>query len=146
MTVQSDGWHAVIPVAPVATPRPNFRHTDKGVVTFYPDKYNQFLDDVGAYVDEHELLDATFFDEMNRELGAIATIDFYVQAPKSQKRINKVTRTTAPDIDNLVKAILDALFRGLKIRDSRIVGLNAMKYSSMDNPRIEIGIKGIDAK
>lgn len=74
------------------------------------------------------MLDVTFFDEVGKELRAIATIDFYVQALKSQKQINKVTRTTAPDIDNLVKAILDALFRGLKIRDSRIVGLNAMKY------------------
>ncbi len=69
----------------------------------------------------HGLLNDTFFSEMSKELGAIATIDFFVQAPKSQKNINKITRTTAPDVDNLLKGILDGLFKGLKIRDSRIV-------------------------
>lgn len=144
MTVKSDGWSAVIPIAPIATPRPQFRYTPKGVVTYYPEFYVHYLEEVSAYVHNHGLLNDTFFREMSKELGAIATIDFFVQAPKSQKNINKITRTTAPDVDNLLKGILDGLFKGLKIRDSRIVGAFAMKYSTMDNARTEISIKGID--
>ena len=52
-------------------------------------------------------------------------------------------RTTAPDIDNLIKATLDSIFKGLKIKDSRIVMINAVKFQELENPRTEIILKGV---
>lgn len=146
MTKSDDGWHIVIPINPVATPRPSFRRAKQGTITFYSDKYNEYLESISEYLKAHKSIDNKFFREVNAPLGAVASIDFFIQAPISQKRINIITRTTAPDIDNLVKGVLDGIFRDLKVRDSRIVGLSTMKYTTLDNPRIEVTIRGITAR
>lgn len=146
MTKSDEGWHVVIPINPVATPRPSFRRVKQGTITFYSDKYKEYLDGISTFLQANNALDDKFFHEVNAPLGAVASIDFFIQAPISQKRINIITRTTAPDIDNLVKGVLDGIFRDLKVRDSRIVGLNTMKYTTLDNPRIEVTIRGITAR
>ncbi|EJP5573049.1 RusA family crossover junction endodeoxyribonuclease, partial [Escherichia coli] len=73
-----------------------------------------------------------------------AEIMFYVQAPRSQKRLKKLTRTTAPDIDNLLKAALDGIFRGLEVKDSRVALVSMGKFQEMENPRTEIVLRGIE--
>lgn len=146
MTKSDEGWHVVIPINPVATPRPSFRRVKQGTITFYSDKYKEYLDSISTYLQANNALDDKFFREVSAPLGAVASIDFFIQAPISQKRLNIITRTTAPDIDNLVKGVLDGIFRDLKVRDSRIVGLNTMKYTTLDNPRIEVAIRGITAR
>ena len=49
-------------------------------------------------------------------------------------------------IDNWVKNVLDGIFINSKVDDSRIVGLSAMQYTTLENPRIEITIRGITAR
>ncbi|MGC9605089.1 RusA family crossover junction endodeoxyribonuclease [Staphylococcus warneri] len=39
-------------------------------------------------------------------------------------------RTTAPDIDNLEKATFDSIFKGLEIKDSRIVMVAKLNFKS----------------
>ncbi|WP_180529512.1 RusA family crossover junction endodeoxyribonuclease, partial [Staphylococcus haemolyticus] len=85
-----------------------------------------------------------FYDVINTELGVTAEVMFYVQAPKSQKRLKKLTRTTAPDLDNLLKAVLDGIFRGLDVKDSRVAMVSMGKFQEMDNPRTEIVLRGIE--
>ena len=69
---------------------------------------------------------------------------FYLKVPKGQKKINNIMRTSAPDIDNLLKAILDSIFKGLSIKDSRIVMVQTAKFQVLDNPRTEITLRSVD--
>ena len=54
---------------------------------------------------------------------------FYLQIPQHQKTVKSLMRKTAPDIDNLEKAIMDSIFKDLAIRDSRIVGIKSLKLN-----------------
>lgn len=69
---------------------------------------------------------------------------FYVQAPKSQKYLNQLTRITAPDIDNLLKATLYSIFKDFDVKDSRGVMIANTKFQEMGNPRTEIVLRGLN--
>lgn len=141
-------WSAVIPIAPMATPRPKFHSVINGdsrsVVTYYDRKYTNYQNEVHQYLEDHALLNEDFFETMKSPMGVLAEIVFYVKVAKDQKQITSLMRTTAPDIDNLSKGIIDSIFMGLKIRDSRIVGLNAIKMNEKDYPRTEVRFVGIN--
>ncbi|MGE0993544.1 RusA family crossover junction endodeoxyribonuclease [Bacillus sp. GMa5/2] len=138
-------WQYTINIPPMGTPRPNHRFVEGGkTITYYPQPYVEYLDAVQAQLKCDNALDDTFFEVLNTPLGVKAEIVFYVQAPKSQKRLKKLTRTTAPDIDNLLKAALDSIFKGLDVKDSRIAMVSMGKFQEMDNPRTEIILRGIE--
>lgn len=137
-------WRYTIKIPPMATPRPQYRRTNTGkTITYYPEAYVKYLDDIQAQLKEDGALNDTFFEILNTPLGVKAEILFFLQAPKSQKRLNKLTRTTAPDIDNLLKGVLDGIFKGLDIKDSRIALVSMGKFQEMDNPRTEVLFRGI---
>lgn len=137
-------WRWTINLPPMATPRPQFRRTEKGqTITYYHQAYVEYLDAIQEQLKKDEALNDTFFEILNTPLGVKAEILFFVQAPKSQKRLNKLTRTTAPDIDNLLKAVLDGIFKGLDVKDSRIALVSMGKFQEMDNPRTEVLFRGI---
>lgn len=137
-------WRYTIKIPPMATPRPQFRRTSTGkTITYYPQTYVEYLDAIQDQLQNDGALNEDFFDVLNTPLGVKAEILFFVQAPKSQKRLNKLTRTTAPDIDNLLKGVLDGIFRGLDVKDSRIALVNMGKFQEMDNPRTEVLFRGI---
>jgi len=77
------------------------------------------------------------------------SIKFYMPIPKSyskKARLNIVTNgfihTKRPDIDNLVKLILDSLNGVCWVDDSQIILLNVMKlYAATEDPRTEIKVK-----
>lgn len=138
-------WKYTINLPPMATPRPRHRFLGDGrKVTYYDQSYIDYLDAVQAQLEADEALNDTFFEVVNTPLGVKAEVLFYVQAPKSQKRLKKLTRTTAPDIDNLLKAALDSIFRGLDVKDSRVAMVTMAKFQEMDNPRTEIVLRGIE--
>ena len=67
-------------------------------------------------------------------------MNFYYVMPKSVKTVHKITK---PDIDNLIKAILDAGNGVLWHDDNQVVSVNAAKRYSENTPpraytRIEI--------
>lgn len=137
-------WRFVIKHPPMATPRPEFTVTKDGrVITYYPEKYKKYMQKVQNQLEEEMLLNDKFFKVMASKMGVKAELIYYVQAPKSQKELKNIMRTTAPDIDNLIKATLDSIFKGLKIKDSRIVMLNAVKFQELENPRTEVILKGV---
>lgn len=138
-------WKYTIDIPPMGTPRPNHRFVAGGkTITYYPQPYVEYMDTVQEHLKRDNALDENFFEVLESPLGVKAEIIFYVQAPKSQKRIKKLTRTTAPDIDNLLKAALDSVFKGLDIKDSRIAMVSMAKFQELNNPRTEITFRGIE--
>ncbi|PTK89291.1 RusA family crossover junction endodeoxyribonuclease [Staphylococcus gallinarum] len=138
-------WNYTIDIPPMGTPRPNHRYVQGGkTITYYPQPYVEYMEAVQKQLEKDGALDETFFEIMNSPLGVKAEIVFFVQAPKSQKRLKKLTRTTAPDIDNLLKAALDSIFKGLEIKDSRIAMVSMAKFQELNNPRTEITFRGIE--
>lgn len=138
-------WRYTINIPPMGTPRPRHRFLDNGQkITYYDQSYVNYMDSVQEQLKRDEALDDNFFEVINTPLGVKAEIIFYLQAPKSQKRIKQLTRTTAPDIDNLLKAALDSVFKGLDIKDSRVVMVSMAKFQELDNPRTEIVFRGIE--
>lgn len=138
-------WQYTINIAPMGTPRPNFRYVEGGkTITYYPQPYVDYIDAVQEQLKKDGALDETFFEVIDAYLGVKAEIMFYLQAPKSQKQIKKITRTTAPDIDNLLKAAMDSIFKGLDIKDSRIAMVSMGKFQVLENPRTEIILKPIE--
>lgn len=92
----------------------------------------------------------SYFGAVKPTEKAIAVdVVFYRPVQKSISKIERQRRLTGeslpaikPDIDNYVKAILDAL-NGVAFRDDKqIISLNAKKLYS-DKPRTEIEIKEI---
>lgn len=138
-------WRYTINIPPMGTPRPRHRFLDNGQkITYYDQSYVNYMDSVQEQLKRDEALDDNFFEVINTPLGVKAEIIFYLQAPKSQKRIKQLTRTTAPDIDNLLKAALDSVFKGLDIKDSRVAMVSMAKFQELDNPRTEIVFRGIE--
>lgn len=138
-------WRYIIDLPPVGTPRPQFTRTSTGkTITYYPQHYTDYLNTVQRLLEEDGALDDTFFDVMAAPMGVKAEIKFFVKAPKNLKKLKNIMRTTAPDIDNLEKAAFDSIFKGLKVKDSRIVMVAKAKFQEIDHPRTEIVLKGIE--
>ena len=113
-------------------------------ITYYDQSYIDYMDSVQEQLKRDEALNDNFFDVIHTYLGVKAEIIFYCQAPKTQKRLNKLTKTTAPDIDNLLKAALDSIFKGLEEKDSCVSMVTMAKFQEMNNPRTEIVFRGIE--
>lgn len=109
---------------PKAKGRPRFT---KSGHTYTPDetrKYETFL--------KHELRKHKFYDFYNEPL--IITIKFFLKTPQKMIRMYPCVR---PDIDNLAKAILDAMNGIVYSDDKNIVGLMLSKRYH-ENPGIEV--------
>lgn len=62
----------------------------------------------------------------------IVKLDFYCGKKKGPK----------PDLDNLIKAVLDGLQRGNVMKDDRqVVEIHATRKEDADRPRVEIGMR-----
>ncbi|MEB6838040.1 RusA family crossover junction endodeoxyribonuclease [Staphylococcus simulans] len=138
-------WHFTIDIPPVATPRPEFRRTKDGkTITYYPQKYVDYMAAVQQQLQQEKAINQQFYDVLSTPLGVKAEVYFYVQAPKHQKRLKSIMKTTAPDLDNLIKAAFDSIFKGLKVKDSRICMIAAAKFQTLNNPRTEITLRGVE--
>ena len=104
---------------PTACPRPKV--TRYG--TYYPKKYKEFLRKA-----KFELAQLQPCNEMQ--------ICFVIKRPKNMKKGNRIAHTKKPDLDNLCKAVFDAL----PFDDKIIHSLRAFKvYAAHDeNPCIVI--------
>lgn len=141
----SKEWRYTINIPPMGTPRPRHKFLEDGrKITYYDQSYIEYMDNVQAQLKRDDALDDNFFDIIHTYLGVKAEILFYCQAPKTQKRLNKLTKTTAPDIDNLLKATLDSIFKGLDEKDSCVSLVTMGKFQELNNPRTEIVFKPIE--
>ena len=74
------------------------------------------------------------------------SIQFHFKRPKRMKKGAAVRKATKPDIDNLVKTVLDGLNRsGVWKDDNQVVALRASKYycGTDEEPRTQIFIYSV---
>ena len=95
--------------------------------TYYPKRYTKFKKDMQALTSEMETT-------LSENLLSVH-VDFYIKMPKSQskKKTEKLANTYCSnnsDIDNYIKAILDALNGVLFIDDRQVVEIFARKIYS----------------
>lgn len=118
------------PVKPKPAPRP--RVTSMGT-------YN--AKDYTAWKNGLKMIAKTKFKKPLE--GAVAIkVDFFYQIPKSwskQKKADAKWHTSRPDIDNLLKSVLDALNGVAFFDDSQVCDVSKRKqYSNCDGIKIEI--------
>ena len=115
--------------------RPRVCHTVAGVRTFNPASSTAWKQCVALQSLEHrpsELMEGPLELELT----------FHLMRPKSKPRRVKLP-DCKPDLDNLEKAVMDAL-EGLFYRnDSQIVSKTARKVYG-DPPRVDVRIRGVD--
>ena len=95
--------------------------------TYYPKRYTKFKKDMQALTSEMETT-------LSENLLSVH-VDFYIKMPKSwsKKKTEKLANTYCSnnsDIDNYIKAILDALNGVLFIDDRQVVEIFARKIYS----------------
>lgn len=114
----------IIPLDPVAKGRPRFSRRGQA---YTPDKTRRFEADVKKIARRHR--------PTTPMTGAIqVTLIFNMRRPKACKRAFPSVR---PDIDNLSKAIMDAL-SDFWLDDGQIVNLSARK--NYGSPSIQVSI------
>jgi len=76
--------------------------------------------------------------------GAVSVdLKFYIYRPKSVSEKKRPHPTVKPDIDKLVRAILDALKGKIYTEDARVCGVCASKDYG-DPPRVEIQVREVE--
>lgn len=130
----------IIPGEPVAKGRP--RVTKHGF-TYTPKKTENYENLVKlCYMQQNQ------GDKLEGQLKA--NIKAFFQIPKSVSKKKyiamekgKIRPSKKPDVDNIIKSVLDSL-NGLAYRDdSQVVCINAEKFYS-DNPRVEVEISEME--
>ena len=107
--------------APIGSPRPRFRNTGRFVQTYMPTSYTKHKDYIREQMPETLL---------NKNLKV--TLLFYFKPPKSWSKRKKLLaigqyKRTKPDIDNLIKTVLDAANEKVWNDDNQIVEIRSIK-------------------
>lgn len=122
--------------APIGSPRPRFRNTGRFVQTYMPASYTKHKDFIREQM-PNVLLDG--------ELKV--TLSFYFEPPKSwsnRKRLLAIGqyKRTKPDIDNLIKTVLDAANDYLWKDDNQIVEIHSFKQYA-EEPKIILEVEEV---
>lgn len=127
-----------IETIPMAQPRPKFARIGNHVRTYDPAKAGRYKQDIRAQVisKPHEMME-----------GPITLIcEFHMMRPKSHynkkglKKDAPVWHTNKPDLDNMIKAVKDALNGIIWHDDSQVCNMLAQKQYR-DVPGIRITLK-----
>ncbi|MGV3095528.1 RusA family crossover junction endodeoxyribonuclease [Staphylococcus borealis] len=122
--------------APIGSPRPRFRNTGRYVQTYMPTSYTKHKDFIREQMPNVLL---------NGELKV--TLSFYFEPPKSwsnRKRLLAIGqyKRTKPDIDNLIKTVLDAANDHLWKDDNQIVEIHSFKQYA-EEPKIILEVEEV---
>jgi Holliday junction resolvase RusA-like endonuclease len=118
---------------PVAMGRPRFT---KGGRVYTPKKTEEALQVLSSYAQEQ-------IEERGLDCNIAVTMKFFFKRPKRLKKGPRVLKGTKPDLDNLVKLVLDGLNRsGIWVDDNQVTFFWAHKFycSSDEEPRTEIAL------
>ncbi|PNZ40893.1 RusA family crossover junction endodeoxyribonuclease [Staphylococcus simulans] len=123
--------------APMASPRPRFANRGKYVQTYMPSTYTAHKDFIQKQMPKAML-----------ESDLIVTIEFLFNPPQSwsnKKRLSMIGqyKRTKPDIDNLIKTVLDAANKHLWKDDNQIVEVRSFKKYA-DEPKIVMSVTEVD--
>lgn len=132
-----------IPLEPVSKGRPRFEVHYNYVSAHTPPKTKRFEQDVALYYIQSNS------PKFEQGTPISVSIEFGMAIPKSTTKKRKsamlqglIYHTVKPDLDNLTKAILDALNDLAWHDDAQIVELNVNKVY-IDNPYIQLSIHKI---
>jgi len=124
---------------PVAKGRPRFAKVCGNVKVFTPKKTLDYEELVRASVSSEFSLNAS-------PDSLLVKLEFHMPIPKSWSKAKKLHATSGklrhvskPDVDNLAKAVLDALKGLVFVDDSQITGL-AVRKSYSETPGVNISI------
>ena len=115
-------WILTIPGEPVGKGRPRFARVGAGVRTYTPERTVRYEDRVA-------LVASTVLPRIERDVPVSVQIVAIFTRPKRLERRkdpdHQIPHTSRPDIDNLIKALLD----GLKghLRDEQVDVIHARK-------------------
>ena len=122
--------------APIGSPRPRFRNTGRFVQTYMPASYAKHKDFIREQMPNVLL---------NGNLKV--TLSFYFKVPKSWSNRKKLLaigqyKRTKPDIDNLIKTVLDAANDHLWKDDNQIVEIHSFKQYA-EEPKIILEVEEV---
>lgn len=122
--------------APIGSPRPRFRNTGRFVQTYMPTSYTKHKDFI------REQMPNTLLDGNLK-----VTLSFYFKVPKSWSNRKKLLaigqyKRTKPDIDNLIKTVLDAANDHLWKDDNQIVEIHSFKQYA-EEPKIILEVEEV---
>lgn len=122
--------------APIGSPRPRFRNTGRFVQTYMPTSYTKHKDFIREQMPNVLL---------NGNLKV--TLSFYFKVPKSWSNRKKLLaigqyKRTKPDIDNLIKTVLDAANNHLWKDDNQIVEIHSFKQYA-EEPKIILEVEEV---
>lgn len=138
-----DQINLTLPLEPVPKGRPRFNKTRYGVMPFTPPKTKRFEQDVALlYIQSNS-------PQFDKGVPIAVTIEFGMAIPASTTKKKRaemlqglIHHTVKPDVDNLTKAVLDALNDLAWHDDAQITELHVNKVYT-ENPYIQLSIKKI---
>lgn len=126
-------------VAPVAQGRPRISRIGGGVRAIDPPKSREYKASIG-------LIAALYCKEKLPDVPLDIVLNFVLPIPKSWSKKKqqeategKIVPTSRPDLDNYVKAMLDALNDVVWEDDSAIVGITARKTYG-EKPMVQLAV------
>lgn len=124
-----------VPGEPVAKGRPRVVRAGKFTRTYTPKKTLRYEETIAEYA--REQIDAAPENIFPLDGPVLAEITAVFKRPKSRKAGAMMDRK--PDIDNVVKAILDGLSNGGALQtDSRVVEIRARKEYGLPETRVRL--------
>ncbi|MBX5322552.1 RusA family crossover junction endodeoxyribonuclease [Staphylococcus caprae] len=123
--------------APIGSPRPRFRNTGRFVQTYMPASYTAHKEYLKSQMPKLEL-----------QNNLKVRLEFIFTTPKSwsnKKRLAMIGKykPTKPDIDNLIKTVLDAANNHLWNDDNQIVEIASFKRYG-EEPKILMTVEEIE--
>lgn len=121
--------------------RPRFARRGRKVITYTPKKTKAFEEDVrGAFAGMKDYVPCE-----NEDVAVKIKLLFFMQVPKSMPKYKRIQVTDGayrplhkPDIDNLIKAVMDSL-NGLAYHDDRqVASIIADKFYTTERPKITV--------
>ncbi|MFQ3853375.1 RusA family crossover junction endodeoxyribonuclease [Staphylococcus sp. 2S1] len=123
--------------APMASPRPRFRNNGKYVQTYMPSKYTNHKKNIQAQM-----------PNLMIDTPIKLTIEFHFPLLKSWSKKKHVAmigqyKVTKPDIDNLIKTVLDATNKHVWQDDNQIVEIASFKKYA-ETPKVVMDIEVLE--
>ena len=123
--------------APIGSPRPRFRNAGKFVQTYMPTSYTKHK----TYIQEQ-------MPKLLTDKNLKVSLYFYFEPPKSWSKKRKLIaigtyKRTKPDVDNLIKTVLDAANKHVWQDDNQVVHIDSYKMYAEES-KIVMVIKEVD--
>ncbi|MCJ1787178.1 RusA family crossover junction endodeoxyribonuclease [Staphylococcus warneri] len=123
--------------APIGSPRPRFRNVGRFVQTYMPTSYTKHK----AYIQEQ-------MPKLLTDKNLKVSLYFYFEPPKSWSKKRKLIalgtyKRTKPDVDNLIKTVLDAANNHVWQDDNQVVHIDSYKMYAEES-KIVMVIKEVD--